>query len=681
MASLAQFDTPSGSPNPAALVQTSALLECLHWDRRTEAEALLAFVGDARIVAWVYDLSVPSPNFACIVDGECLYIVITGTYTPDQWAGQILGATGEPYTLDPNTRVGAYWDRMWLPLAVAMSEFATPETTTIRITGHSYGGAVAHLIANSFARGRVPGQRIEVLNWAPPNPLTEGYTGPGPDVHHRVYHPDDVVPLLPPAGLNSQFYRLDGGGWLSSRSLTWGYYGRGWHMQTNGSIVRDPALRPTFGGAVGRLTALNLGVHRIERYTESAAALYETISGESSTRAWAPIAAAVGRLPPAPQQAVPANLQDWISAAAVTEVYFPGLARAVTIAEIAGLQSSRLEVPQATVENGTNIGFFLNLGGRTVSAFQKVTFIINNGRFGRQISFVLSGPTDFQSAVPLSTPLRAYIAGTFGYDFTGAFNGSTLAQIKSPGTPVIEYVRIGDALNPRVSRLFDQLPSGSTGFPNVTRASADFFAVAIAIRMLGATTVGGGRQSASSHLFVGQPDGVYDAAKLNFAFSRGGGVTQGDRMRDVLNELTNSTRQWGFMGIDPTEPKIALGPFTLVGGVWNFAVDPAPTWGARDRIRITESNARGFNGVWRVVPAAGGLWAIPRGPSTTIPGPTSAQGRRVQLANGTKLLVFYRFAHPTGGWDIPFGAKVRKKNPGREFSSESFRKKPRPVRQ
>src|SRR5262245_28714426 len=124
MATLASFQGADGRPNPTALVQTSALLECLQYDRRASAQQLLSMLGTAQIVAWVYDITVPTPNVCVISDAECLYVVMTGTDTADQWTGQILGATGEPYRLDPNVRVSAYWDRMWLPMSQFISEYA-----------------------------------------------------------------------------------------------------------------------------------------------------------------------------------------------------------------------------------------------------------------------------------------------------------------------------------------------------------------------------------------------------------------------------------------------------------------------------------------------------------------------------------------------------------------------------
>src|SRR5262249_52683772 len=160
---------------------------------------------------------------------------------------------------------------------------------------------------------------------------------------------------------------LDSGGWLFGRALVWSYYGRGWHLADDGTLSVDPALRPLFGASVSRLTAGNLGSHRIERYAAAANAHYETLTGESATRAWAPLVAAVGQLPQPPEQPVPPVPAAAQTLAALNRTYFPGISPVISFGELSAVQGSRLQVTQSAVDLRANMGFFPTGGTRAMS--------------------------------------------------------------------------------------------------------------------------------------------------------------------------------------------------------------------------------------------------------------------------------------------------------------------------
>lgn len=127
-----------------------------------------------------------------------------------------------------------------------------------------------------------------------------------------------------------------------------------------------------------------------------------------------------------------------------------------------------------------------------------------------------------------------------------------------------------------------------------------------------------------------------------------GGQTFAQRLAQFMAYLFGGQGDiWGHLGIDPNTPvKVLKTASTVeVGGhtVWQFTASDVVGWAEGDLIQISRANARGWNGIYRVITIAGNLVTISGGPSTLQPGFTSAKGRLNRKSNGQQNLVFFQF--------------------------------------
>jgi pimeloyl-ACP methyl ester carboxylesterase len=684
MHSLADLCNPDGTLNPAALLQAASLLNCLQNNNRPAAQSLLAQSGTAQILVWTWFPETLPPDFAVIIDGDTIYIVIIGTMNATQWTGQIAGATATPYPGQPGVSVGAFWAPIAAQASTEISTLAQPGITRMVIVGHSYGAAIAQLVAMNFAAN--PGQltSVDCLLLGGPNPVTAGYSGTLPNCMHRVAIVGDIVPQLPPTGFATSLPLAVLSNWVTGAGPQWAYYGTGWTLGTAGGLTANPATRPTVGGAIAAAAAGNLNIHLIENYLAAAIATYQATAGTPQVSAWLPGANAVANAPNPQIPAPPIDPGTWVNVPGANAVYFPDTPALITAGNVGTIQSVQMAVTNAVVQSVANIQVSNQIGANmAASNFKKITLIANNDLYGRLYSTVLNQAGTLSSCLTQASTLASRFASCFGNALT-AYTTPTppFPYPQARGTPTIDFVRISDALNPRVSQIFTLGGPNYAGFTG--GKSADFQATSLSMRLIGVSSqtvppsiVPEDFQHYGNLLVVGAPDDCVQAGSYVPGVVIFTGVTEDARLKILLNYMTAGTDLYGFMGLDYTQLKKQTGPFTIFNvNFWQFTIT-AHGYTTGDRVSITGANALGFNGHYLVNVIDANTLYLLDGPRVQLAPPTKAFCRRIQAANGTRFRQFYRYQPPDGGWNSPFGIHISKKNPGRRFTGVSFTKRKR----
>lgn len=234
MAPLAEFGQTE--INPIALAQQLALMEFAYDHNDPAVEALLA--GNGRLIHFHKENNTWPPDWLVVQSvGERYFVSIAGTVGPAQIAAQSPFYNITQLEGGKGVITGMLWGHATDVVETALRDYIpldNPETRVF-LSGHSYGGIVAQLLAFRYARA-IGGERVQLITVGQPKGLSGGYTGPQPSVFWRVSSTLDVVPSVV----------LDIPGWLIldlrdpwqmvGFTNTWEHYGRSLVFDPNGDI-------------------------------------------------------------------------------------------------------------------------------------------------------------------------------------------------------------------------------------------------------------------------------------------------------------------------------------------------------------------------------------------------------------------------------------------------------------
>lgn len=177
-----------------ASAQALALIVAAYWDRQDAAQALIG--ADGSILLYQFRPQSWPPSLLLLKQPGPVYtIAMTGTTNIAQFGGHINGTFGRSYlgqTLVNGQWAGA-WDMVWAEVRPLITEPLS--TVTIRLTGHSYGGAVATLGGLTLAQMDAP-PKVQIMAYGAPQAVQAGYQGPVPDAWGWWSY-QDPVPGLP----------------------------------------------------------------------------------------------------------------------------------------------------------------------------------------------------------------------------------------------------------------------------------------------------------------------------------------------------------------------------------------------------------------------------------------------------------------------------------------------------
>jgi len=139
------------------------------------------------------------PGSAIVTFGQTTIVAISGTQNFQQWALQVLGAGGGPVVFDGYGTVPLWRDASDV-IRARMTALGTPDGGHVVFGGHSYGGAVASILAARFQRAQ-PGRRVSLITEGCPRIGDDALITLLANVDQIAFcNVDDVVTLIPPRG-------------------------------------------------------------------------------------------------------------------------------------------------------------------------------------------------------------------------------------------------------------------------------------------------------------------------------------------------------------------------------------------------------------------------------------------------------------------------------------------------
>jgi hypothetical protein len=180
-----------------SLAECLGLIAAMYRNLRAEVQSYLG--NDASVESWVWRDDDWPPAYGTIrtLVGD-LHVFIAGTTNLQQWSSHIYTSWGRRFP--GQTGIVNGW---WLDVArgILREIDAQAEDTNrnrrIILTGHSYGGAVAHLISLLLAE-RLGSNRVELVTFGAPKVIAPTINVPRASTHLRAISLNDPVSPVPP---------------------------------------------------------------------------------------------------------------------------------------------------------------------------------------------------------------------------------------------------------------------------------------------------------------------------------------------------------------------------------------------------------------------------------------------------------------------------------------------------
>ncbi len=315
------------------------------------------------------------------------------------------------------------------------------------------------------------------------------------------------------------------------------------------------------------------------------------------------------------------------------------------------------------------------------SFYWKLQAIVGNGESGDTKSItcfrVLGSSEDVSAVVKIGQSWCHQFSNLFGFDYAASSGPG-----KTRGSPAVTYLRVSDALNPRQGLIVELPALGNQGFADSANTFADRLTTSIAFRMLG--TRGDGVTAYANHSIIGQPDSVCKAGGydgLNALVSAGNSFDA--QFRKYIKWISDTKNgAFGFMGKNNVELNRQASLCKLDANQnWTCNCDTAagpngPAWQSGDTVTITRADTKGFNGISKIIiPAAGQVTLTSQRLNTSLVGFKTALMRRTRILNAPLPKVFYAFSLPPGGLIAPMPVRISKKDPAREYTPVTFRRR------
>lgn len=193
------LDFGTTSINAAAWAQQMACIACIDQVSIEKIDAML-LPGGRRVVTKTNRNTWPPSYVICELGPNDWLIAIEGTTNATQGLYHVWGTF-----LPEEDERGGYVNGQWLGLSQEISDECMalsdsgPSSVKWRISGHSYGGALASLVAENI-KGRRPLWDVQCMAIGTPRPRSGGWNPVGLNAHWRAMSDGDVVTGLPPNG-------------------------------------------------------------------------------------------------------------------------------------------------------------------------------------------------------------------------------------------------------------------------------------------------------------------------------------------------------------------------------------------------------------------------------------------------------------------------------------------------
>lgn len=697
---LKSFSRRHGYVDPGAMLQQAAILCCVRRGSRTHLEEILALFDAGEIVSFEYrPLSFP-PSYALWKKGDHFYLAIAGTANVWQYLGHFTGAVisvghnGHSF----NTFFAGIAHNSFRPILNPFIE--TGELKKLSLTGHSYGGGVATVLAAEYAAGAVTNLNSEVLrpdfieymSFGAPRSLGLGWSlEPQPNAGFHVYHEEDPVPKLPPKLLQMLTNRFTGGPIFSlSFNDKWAHLADRVCFDDNGDYVdRFPEPNGFFASLPDIDEPIDFDKHPIDNYARLAIRQWVNHhGGVTMDRLIAPLQAVLA-LPDNQSDNVNINPSTYVDFTAANTVYYGNGADVLDSNSVVQTESVSMSLGEAEFGGASNIGPPSSItasfaGGDPVatSGLWNVSLFLNNSLYGRSETYTLAltGGSSIDEAFEKAKLLADERRKILGNEWATA-----QANRKTLGAPQIEYIRIVDVRSPRYGQLFDVKRKKYLGLINTGGNPADVLSTTMSMRLRGKNVDDTDIIHQSNLITCGQPDDCVKSGELNEDYvMRTNGQTFGELLVAYVNYLTTEANKIGFMGLpkdDATpgpgkQPKQDIEGFELNEQNKWVAEVTAHGYSSGDHVNITGVSPSVFNVRTRIVKVDADHFILRKGPNADVSPGEFGKVQRYKDKNGVELGSFYQYLPPVAALSFEtLGVKVRTVGLRREFVPMTFHRR------
>lgn len=663
---ITDFLNSANKPDYDSLLEQCSLIVALGNNQRNIAQEIIDNIGGGTIDYWTWNNDELPPSYFIWHQGNDYSIVFDGS---SNWLqiyklaqNSLIDFAVEGY---PLVNSFAAWLESEQRINIRSRLPINLSGKTLHVSGHSLGAWMSWLTSLRYVP--IMGTTgVQLMTLGMPKLWSANPGNLRPQKLCAAFNQGDPAPYLPPYGVAIMLPATQND-YISSDSIFWQHYNQVFQIAhpAGNLIERDPTYFNFF--RTSSFIDPTFASHNMKDYLKWILVGWKANVNSGQNLPNVPIAEVLAASPEVQTTTAEFDPADYINygeANSLFESVNPNaplnLGNITRTAYVGGTING--------VERRLNTNIYQQSEINMVASGKwKITMAINNTKYGRLESHVYNGTTNLTDAFNKASALAAERA-----DLLGCKLPSTRA--KKLTTPCVEFFRISDALNPRISQLYTFADGGF--FPNIsTNSSPDFFATAISIRMRGLNTVDNTTISYANWLCVAQPDSVCEDEVYNGTVILGG-KSFDTQLSEWLNYLSSPANNLGYMGIDTTQTlKICSGfavnannqiQFTCTGHGYNDG----------DKVRLQSADALHWDGTWTIgVINANALVLLKPAPNMGNPLPNFAKVRRIQANTGARFLQFYQYQTPVGGWVTPYNLKISKKNPAREVSTVSFRRR------
>lgn len=652
--------------NASALMEQSALLACICSNDKPKVQEIINACGQGDIIAYHSDPSDEVPSYFVYRQGRTYGVVLSGSENVRNLLG--VGISSEVGGRDKETEVvNAYAYRLSIDLLTTLKKII-PENRTLtklKITGFSLGGMCAQIISHIYAKILMP-SNVQCMTFGSPKVWSEGFSDMVAMPLINIGSFWDVVRFEP--SYRSVFVVPRPGKFGISFPINgWRHRADNYEIIEDGSIVaREPTYYDSADRFLNPFRASWFTEHNIYKYLAKSEMLVFHVGRTAQDFVLTDIVEPLLTRTSADRSTENFNITDYITLADINAANAPGI--------FPGWINANNVNRNVTLDARINVdtsGLTRNIGETgefmAVPSIWKISLIINNGQSGRMESHVLSGISDYATVKARALELAQYRASLLGSNIPSG------PRTKNISTPFVEYVRISDPLNPKNAELvpLDVKSGNFCGYRSGTgkNSPADHFAVAVSARLKGAAASNTDVKSYANLSIIGQPDGCYDdGVYKGTTVTVTTGITFDTVLRTYIAYLVGNN--YGFMGqkLSVTKKNWTQAVFGN-DNTWTIKC-VAHGYGTGDKVRVTASDVKDFNGLRTVEVVGVDTLRFTPGPSSIVPAATKGKIQLQQKANGERQLEFYKY-------ESLGPISIRKKNPGRQFDPVSFKKRPR----
>lgn len=675
--------TIGGQVNPAAVLEHTSIIAAVYWNSRPALTQIIGEIGGGTILAYNWSTEGIPVSYVIWQQGSQINVDITGTVNKAQMIANVVGAFGQPYLGASGFVHNFFLNQATAVYAALQSVLPYPWTAYhFNLCGHSLGGSTAWILGQFIARDTSSSQ-VSVIGLGSPKSTTKQFSSVKPAEDYMVAMVDDPVSYLPPVSPGI-FLLLSPISVNAAKSYAWQHQSDCYTLDPSGDLTSVSA--DSFNG-IPALSVWRNGwsQHLFQAYGLGVIAWWQKTQVPPQDAGLPQILVNLINLPDEQN-----GSQDFSSLATID---IPALNSDVFVGsntspvETNNLQLLTSVAGSAIWSNSRHIDNIGDTGGsmasQATSGLFKVSFIFSDGTYGASESHVYSGATtnSLDDILTIAKPLAAQRATLLG----SLYNATPANKTIGAGSPALNWIRVSDLLNPKLSLLSNAL--SLFGENNTVVKPATFPSIMVSKQMscvdkTPTPGTGTNRSTRANLLITFPPSDIQsnEAYNPNCQVAGGGVATLywWTLYQNYLNTLSAVGTNWGIAGLAASEQKYVANNWAVAAnGIWSF--QSTATYNTGDVVRVTHANTRGFNGVYSItagaVSAGVTTYSVNSYINSKFIPPTYSRVQRIRNSLGVRIVDFY----PYTSWDQQFPT-LRKKDPGRAFKRATFRRrKPRPI--